>query len=254
MTEPRTFQTEALVLKRSKFGEADRILILYTPRGKIKAIAKGAAKPGSKFGGHVELMTHSQFLLARGMNFSIVTQVQTINSFIPLKENLKLMSSGLYLLELVDAFTEEDLQESGFFSFVIETLQRLSANKNVDTILRYFELHILDFAGYRPQLNRCVTCGKALEPETNVFSAAQGGVLCIECGFEEPVTRPLSLNALKVLRLWQNCDFNTAQKVNISTSLALELELILRDYIIYILERRIKSTDFMDKLRPMLHQ
>lgn len=254
MTEPRTYQTEALIIKRSKLGEADRILILYTPHGKIKAIAKGAARPGSKFGGHVELLTHSQFLLAKGRNFNIVTQVQTINSFMPLKENLRLMSSGLYLSELVDAFTEEDLQESGFFNFVIDTLLQLATQKYTEIILRYFELRILDFAGYKPQLNQCVSCGQTLQPVTNVFSAAQGGVLCVDCGFEEPITRPLSLNALKVLRLWQNCDFASAQKVKISDALALELELTLRDYIIYILERQIKSTDFIDKLKLAPHQ
>ncbi len=73
--------------------------------------------------------------------------------------------------------------------------------------------------------------------------------MCIECGFEEPVTIPLSLNALKVLRLWQNYDFASALKVNINPELSLELELLLRDYIRHVLERRIKSTDFLDRLK-----
>jgi len=249
MTEPRTYQTEAVVIKRTRLGETDRILILYSPMGKLKAIAKGASRPGSKFGGHVELLTHSQLLLARGRNFDIVTQAQTINSFIPLKENLKLMASGLYVTELVDAFTEEDIEDRGLFSLLIETLLQLSQTKSTDTVLRYFELHILDYSGYKPELNRCIVCGRQLEPSTNCFCAAQGGALCIECGFEEPVTSPLSLNALKVLRLWQNCDLASAQKVNINPELSLELELILRDYIRHILERRIKSTDFLDKLK-----
>jgi DNA repair protein RecO (recombination protein O) len=249
MSDSRTYQTQAVILKRTKLGEADRILILYTPHGKTKAIAKGAARPGSKFGGHVEMLTHSQFLLARGKNFNIVTQVQTIDSFMPLKENLKLMTAGLYLSELVNAFTEEDLEEGGLFELLLETLQQLTAARNVESVLRYFELHILEHAGYKPQLGNCVACGRTLQPETNCFSAAQGGVLCVNCSFEEPVTQPLSLNALKVLRLWQKCDFISAQKVQINDTLALELELTLREYIRYILERQIKSTDFIDKLK-----
>ena len=249
MAEPRTYQTEALVIKRTKLGEADRILVLYTPNGKIKAIAKGAVKPGSKFGGHVELLIHSQLLLAKGRNFDIVTQCQTISSFMALKEDLKRMTAGLYLSELLDAFTEEDMPDRGIFNMVIETLHQLSTARSINTILRYFELHILEHAGYKPQLQRCADCNTSLQPVTNCFCPAQGGVLCVECGFEEPVTRPLSLNALKVLRLWQTCDFATAQKVNINSELALELELILREYIRYIIERQIRSTDFLDKLR-----
>jgi len=249
MTAPRTYQTEAVIIKRTRLGETDRVLILYTPGGKVKAIAKGASRPGSKFGGHVELLTHSQLLLAKGQSFDIVSQAQTIHSFMPLKENLRLMTSGMYIAELIDAFTEEDIEDRGLFNLVVETLDQLSSAKSPDTVLRYFELHILDYSGYKPELGHCVACNKLLEPSTNCFSAAQGGTMCIECGFEEPVTSPLSLNALKVMRLWQTCDFASALKVNINPELGLELELILRDYIRHILERRIKSTDFLDKLK-----
>lgn len=249
MTAPRTYQTEAIIIKRTRLGETDRVLILYTPLGKTRAIAKGASRPGSKFGGHVELLTHSQLLLAKGHAFDVVTQAQTIHSFLPLKENLKLMSSGMYIAELVDAFTEEDIEDRGLFNLVIETLEQLSSAKFPDTVLRYFELHILEYSGYRPELGRCTVCNKPLEPSTNCFCSAQGGALCIECGFEEPVTIPLSLNALKVLRLWQNYDFASALKVNINPELSLELELLLRDYIRHVLERRIKSTDFLDRLK-----
>src|SRR4030042_408364 len=144
MSDSRTYQTQAVILKRTKLGEADRILILYTPHGKTKAIAKGAARPGSKFGGHVGPLTHTPFLLARCKNYDIVTQVQTIDSFMPLKENLKLMTAGLYLSELVNAFTEEDLEEGGLFELLLETLQQLTAARTDESALRSFELHILE--------------------------------------------------------------------------------------------------------------
>jgi DNA repair protein RecO (recombination protein O) len=249
MTAPRTYQTEAIIIKRTRLGETDRVLVLYTPGGKTKAIAKGASRPGSKFGGHVELLTHSQLLLARGHAFDVVTQAQTIHSFLPLKENLKLMTGGMYIAELVDAFTEEDIEDRGLFRLMVEAFDQLSTAKFPDTVLRYFELQILDYSGYKPELGHCIACNKPLEPAANCFCAAQGGALCIECGFEEPVASPLSLNALKVMRLWQNCDFASALKVNINQELSTELELTLRDYIRYVLERRIKSADFMDKLK-----
>jgi DNA repair protein RecO (recombination protein O) len=249
MTAPRTYQTEAIIIKRTRLGETDRVLILYTPHGKIKAIAKGASRPGSKFGGHVELLTHSQLLLSRGHAFDVVTQAQTLHSYLPLKENLKLMTAGLYVAEMVDSFTEEDIEDKSLFNLAVETLEQLSTARSPETVLRYFELHILELSGYKPELGHCTACNKPLEPSTNCFCTAQGGAVCIECGFEEAVASPLSLNALKVLRLWQSCDFNSACKVNINPELAVELELTLRDYIRYVLEKRIKSTDFLDKLK-----
>jgi DNA repair protein RecO (recombination protein O) len=250
MTAPRSYQVEALIVKRIKLGEADRILTLYTPsHGKLRAIAKGNRRPGSKLGGHVELLTHSQLLLARGHNLDIISQAQTINSFMPLKEQLKLTTLGFYILELIDDFTSEEVNDPELFNFIIETLRRLCEGKNIESVMRYFELQMLDRAGYRPQLQKCVSCDAPLQPAVNYFSPAQGGVLCVDCGFEEPVCRTLSLNALKVLRLWQNTDYTNALRVNIHAELALEMEMLLRDYLRYILERQIKSTEFLDKLR-----
>ena len=243
MKLPRVYQTEAIIIKRIKLGEADRILTFFTPDyGKLKAVAKGTRRTRSKMGGHVELLTHSSLLLARGRNLDIVTQAQTINSFMPLKENLKHMSCGLYLSELVDSFTEEHIENRDIFLLFLDTLHQLSEAKNNDIALRYFELHLLDYSGYRPQLQKCTNCNSPIKPIANYFSSSQGGVLCTECGYHEPLSRPLSLNALKVLRLWQKCDFTTASRVNVNPELALELEQTLRDYIKYLLEKQVKST------------
>ena len=250
MTQPRVYQTEAIIIKRTKLGEADRILTLYTPdQGKLKAVAKGTLRTRSKLGGHVELLTHSLLLLARGRNLDIITQAQTINSFLPLKDDLSRMSCGLYIAELVDSFTAEDIENSHLFTLLLDTLNQLSQCKSNDIILRYFELHILDLIGYRPQLQRCANCDSPLQPVTNYFSASEGGVLCNDCSYEEPVTRPLSLNGLKVLRLWQNCSYATASKVIVNPKLSLELEQVLREYIKYLLERQVKSTAWLDKLK-----
>lgn len=250
MTAPRVYQTEAIVLKRTRFGEADRMLTLYTPQlGKIKAIAKGARRPGSKLGGHIEPLTHSLIMLARGRNFDIVTQTQTINSFLPLKNDLWRTAWGLYACELVDSFTEERLQNRPVFVLLLNLFNWLSEANDGELTLRYFELHLLNYLGYRPQLRQCVACNSPLQPVPNFFSPHQGGVLCPDCGLQEPVARPLSIDALKVLRLWQDCDYATARRVKINPQITSELEQIMREYIRYLLEREVKSTAWLDKLK-----
>jgi len=254
MTAPRVYQTEAIIIKRIKLGEADRILTLYTPElGKLKAVAKGTRRPQSKLGGHVELLTHSRLMLARGRNLDIITQAQTINNFLPIKDNLERISRGLYIAELVDSFTGEHSEDRRLFDLVLEVLQQLSQFNDFELVLRYFELHLLDHLGYRPQLQQCTECNLSLKPEANFFSPNHGGVLCHNCGFHEPAAHPISLNALKVLRLWQNCDYATARRVKISPELATELEQIMREYIKYLLDKQLKSTAWLDKLKREIH-
>ena len=108
MPEPRNYQTEAVIIKKIKLGEADRILTLYTPdHGKIEAVAKGVRRPKSKMAGHLELLTHSQIRLARGRNLDTIIGSQTIESFMPLKNDIWLTSAGLYAVELINQFTVE---------------------------------------------------------------------------------------------------------------------------------------------------
>lgn len=250
MPPPRVYKTAGIVLRQRKLGEADKILTLFTPNlGKLDAVAKGVRRPKSKLAGHVEPLTHSSFLLAQGRTLDVVTQAQGIDVFLPLREDLESMGRALYAVELVDRFTAERQESYPIFRLLLETLGRLAGRKDLDTVLRYFEMRLLNHTGFRPQLERCVSCGGALEPETNYWSASGGGVLCPACVAGEPLVRPLSVNALKVLRLLQGASFAEVAKVAIPASLAAELERHLRDYLRYVLERDIRSADFIDSLR-----
>ncbi len=87
--KPHLYRTEAVVLDRKDFGEADRLLTLYTPgTGKLRAIAKGARRTTSRLSGHIELFTHTELLLAAGRNLDIITQSQLIHSHERLREDL----------------------------------------------------------------------------------------------------------------------------------------------------------------------
>ena len=250
MSKPRNYQTEAIVIKKIKLGEADRILTLYTPHlGKIRAVARGVRRPRSKLAGHLELLTHSLVSLARGRNLDTITGSQTINSFLPLKSDLQLTSYGLYATELVDQFTAEHIENYPLFQLLLKTLHCLCLGDNNELTLRYFELHLLNEVGYRPQLQQCVSCHQILEPTTNSFCSSAGGVLCPVCSQSQPVTHPVSVNALKVLRFLQSSDYNTAAKLKMNPELSHQLEMVMRDYLKYLLEREIKSAVWLDNLR-----
>ncbi|MFC1957826.1 DNA repair protein RecO [Chloroflexota bacterium] len=255
MTRPRNYQTEAIIIKKTRLGEADSILTLYTPHlGKIQGFAKSLRKPKSKLAGHLELLTYSLVSLARGRNLDTITGSQNIDSFLPLKSDLQLTSYALYATELVNQFTAEHIENHPLFQLLLETMEKLCQDGNTELVLRYFELHLLHEVGYRPQLQQCVACHQQLEPVTNSFSSSAGGILCPDCSRSQPMTYPLSVNALKVLRLIQGSDYSTVSRLKMNPQLSRELEAVIRDYIKYLLERDVKSAAWLDTLKQQAQQ
>ncbi len=255
MNKPRTYQTEAIIIKKTKLGEADRILTLYTPHlGKIQAVAKGVRRPRSKMAGHLELLTYSLVSLARGRNLDTVTGSQTINSFLPLKSDLWLTSCGLYIIELVNQFSPDQVENYPLFQLLLETMGQLCQANNKELTLRYFELQLLNEVGYRPQLQQCVSCNLPLEPAINYFCPSAGGMLCTKCSPSQPLIYALSVNAQKVLRLLQNSDYNTVSRLKIDAKLSQQLERVINGYLKYLLEREVKSAAWLDTLREQARE
>jgi len=250
MPSPRNYQTEAIIIKKTKLGEADSILTLYTPHlGKIQGFAKSLRKPKSKMAGHLELLTHSMVTLARGRNIDTITGAQTITSFLPLKTDLDLTSYALYVIELVNQFTPDHLENYPLFQLLLETLGRLCEPGDKALALRHFEMHLLEKSGYRPQLHHCLACRTDLQPTTNSFCANLGGMLCPDCSRTQPMTSILSVNAQKVLRLLQGDDYGMVSRLKIDADLSGELEGVMRSYLKYLLEREVKSATWLDSLK-----
>jgi DNA repair protein RecO (recombination protein O) len=250
MKRGRLYQTEALVLRRSDMGEADRLLTVLTPeRGKLRLLAKGVRKIASRKAGHVELFTHAQFLVAQGHTWDIVTQAETIHTFRPLREDVVRASAAYYCAELLDHFTGEEVGSRPLFDLALVTLARLAEARDPALALRFFELHLLGLSGYRPELYQCVGCRQPLQPLTNYWSPADGGVLCPRCGEGRGDTEPLVLNALKVLRFLQTREWDMCQRLNLSPRLFADLEALLSRYIACVLERNLKSVAFLHRLR-----
>jgi len=255
MPRPRNYQTEAIIIKKTRLGEADSILTLYTPHlGKIQGFARSLRKPRSKLAGHLELLTHSLVSLARGRNLDTITGSQTINTFLPLKSNLQLTSYALYVAELVNHLTADHIENHPLFQLLLGTMEQLCQVGDRELVLRHFELHLLNEVGYRPQLQQCVSCHSPLEPTTNSFCSSAGGVLCPDCQHGQLPACSLSVNALKVLRFLQDGDYEIASRLRLTPELSRELDGIMRDYLGYLLEREIKSATWLDALRRQTNQ
>jgi DNA repair protein RecO (recombination protein O) len=250
MPRPRVYKTHAIVLRQRKLGEADKIVTLYCAyKGKVDAVAKGVRRTKSRLAGHLEPLTLGSYLIAEGRDLDIVTQAETVEAFAALRQDLQRLSRGLYCAELVDRLTPERSEGNPVFRLLQEVLGQLDSEEAYETAVRRFEMRLLDELGYKPALDTCAVCAKSLEPLTNFWSAAAGGVVCPNCAGDTLGLTPLSLNGLKVLRLLQRASFAEAARVRLSPALASEIEACLADQIRFVLEREVRSARFVETLR-----
>jgi DNA repair protein RecO (recombination protein O) len=249
----RLYRTDAIILRRSDFAEADRLLTVFTPAyGKLQLLAKGVRKTASRKAGHVELFMLTNLLVARGRTWDIVSQAEIVEAYRGLREDLGKTSQAYYLAELTDRFTEEHDSNTPLFELLALTLARLSHIDDPFMALRYFELHLLGLTGYQPQLFFCVACQEALEPvENNYFHFASGGILCPLHGPNRPESEVLPLAVFKVLRYLQRETWEQVQGLQLKTATGRQVESLLQGYITFVLERKLKSVDFIRKLRQL---
>ena len=247
--ESRSYRVQALVIRHREYGEADRILTLYTlEKGKVQAIAKGVRKLKSRKAGHLEPFTQVALQLAKGRNLELVTQAETIRNFANIKENLKLTAQAAYVLELLDRFTYEEGENRFLYNLVLETLSRLDGGISPGLVLHYYEVHLMDILGFKPQLQECVVSGAEILPEDQYFSAKLGGVVCPRSLSGDPSAWPISMNALKYLRFFQRSPWPQVKNRNIPENIDLELSKLIEKYLTYLLEYELKTPGFLDSV------
>lgn len=250
MPRPRTYRVEAVVLRRIDFGEADRVLVILTrERGKLPVVAKGIRRITSRMAGHLELFTHVEIQLAKGANLDVVTQADTRNAFRRLREDLDRAATAYLVVELVDALTEEGIEQPELFELVLTTFRALETTDDTRLVAAHYQLRMLDVAGFRPVLMRCVVCGADLQPGRNYFSPFLGGALCPRCGPSEPSARPIDTDVLKVLRNLQRAGAPGSAHFRVPDAVLREVERVLRDLEERHTERRLRSPDLIARLR-----
>ena len=250
-TKFRSFRVEAVVLRHADYGEADRLLTLYTRQlGKTRALAKGARKIASRKAGHIEPFTHVRLQLAKGRDMLLITQADTVDAYQPLRENLILTSQAAYILELLDRFTYEDeLENSAIFRLLTDTLARLASKADPWLVTRYYEMRLLDNLGFRPQLQECANCGREIKAEDQFFSFSAGGAICPRCGQGLRNVHPISIEALKYLRHFQRSSYTDATRARPDLDVQKETEVLMQGYFTYLLERELNTPGFLKRIR-----
>ncbi len=185
---PRTYKTEAVVLRSMRLGEADRVLHLYTlDRGRVSAVAKGVRKTTSRFGARLEPLSHVELLLHQGQSdLQTITGVDLRASHQAAREDYYRLSVGLIGAEaMLRLFSEQEANERAFtaltrFLDVLDTQPHVTERPALDPLALSFQLKLLWLSGYLPHLISCAECGA--EDATLVgYSPRAGGAVCGAC-------------------------------------------------------------------------
>jgi DNA repair protein RecO (recombination protein O) len=194
------FRDTGVVLRTYRLGEADRIIVFLTEgHGKVRAVAKGVRKTSSKFGARLEPLTHVDLLLWQGRSdLDIVNQVEVLDTFRAIREDLSRVAKGLALVEVSDQMAQERHPDPRLYTMLVGALRALADPASDPTLLApSFFLKALVLEGAAPVLDVCASCG---EPDGVVdlvaFDLVEGGTLCRA----HRSGRPMSAAALELLR------------------------------------------------------
>ena len=188
---PRTYKTEAVVLRSMRLGEADRVLHVYTlDRGRVGAVAKGVRKTKSRFGARLEPLSHVELMLHQGQSdLQTVTGVELIRSHRSAREDYYRLSVGLIGAEaMLRLFSEQEANDRAFtaltrFLDVLDELPATAERPALDPLALAFQLKLLWLSGYLPHLTSCAECG-ADDAALVGYSPRAGGAVCRACANE----------------------------------------------------------------------
>lgn len=231
---PGLYKDEGVVLRSIKLGEADRIVTLFTRwNGKVRAVAKGVRKTKSRFGARLEPFSRVHLMMYRGRDLDTITSVDIITSFDALRADYKRLAYGAALTELVEKVTPDRERAVPVYSLLLGGLHALAATPS-DSILPAFYVKLLSLSGYHPQLTRCASCGAG---DTEAFSSAMGGAVCVDCAGDDRSARALGSDRIELIDRLLGAEFGEpADRVALE-----EITAALVRYAEYHLERPLRS-------------
>jgi DNA repair protein RecO (recombination protein O) len=196
-----TCSSDAVVLHHLDYGEADRIVTLFSLEGGlIKGVARGARKSRKRFGAALEPFSsvHVRWQPQRGGDLVSIQEADLIDLRNGLRHNLLALALAAYGCELVENLLGETGPGPGVYHLLTAFLNHVTRHGGSDEARLLFELRLLSLAGYEPHLLHCSKCGEPLRGETVAFAASVGGGVCLDCPCGGDVQRlsPLSLGSL----------------------------------------------------------
>lgn len=235
-----TKTVRAIVLSRKNFGEADRLLSFFSKEeGKIKVVARGSRKIKSKMASHIEPFSIGNYFLAEGKTFQILAGAEAVKNSENLIKNLELYQDASYICEILDMTLPEQMPNIKLFNLASQALTFLSNSDESKRgiILRYFEYQLLANSGLAASFEACHKCSNKLELQ-DFYAGGIEGIYCKNC---IPDKKTMSLEIVKILRLFEKKDLSDILKIKGIEQYSSELQGMIKPSLYDILPRAPKS-------------
>ncbi len=206
------YRTTGLVLGRSNFGEADRIITFLTPdHGKLKLVARGVRKIKSRLGGHLEPFGFVELMCAPGRGqLDVITSAQLQSYYPQLTEDYGRLARAHMVAQLLSGLATEGQPQPEVYRLAHEVYAALATTDQLSLLELYVKLRLLDIIGYRPELASCSICGQSDAATTYRLNPERGGLTCISCGLGGT---NIDNGAIKLWRLLLDRSFTTVSAV-----------------------------------------
>jgi len=240
---------EGLVLRSFNIGEWDRLLVIFVAgHGKVRAVAKGARKVQSRFASVTQPFSHLRFTLYQGRSLHTLSQVEMIEGFRPLRENLDKIAYGLYMMELVDLSLVDGQGHDDILSLLLACLHIMCHSERHELLLAFFELRLLSRLGFAVSVEHCIECGSDA-PHKLLLTAP--GFLCLSCSNRalSGGMVAVSQDAHRLLRVLSEGSWRGIEALPEPESAEREVAILLDRIMTHKLERTPESRAFLTELR-----
>jgi DNA repair protein RecO (recombination protein O) len=203
-------------------------------------------RPTSRLASALDLFSRVDVQLAHGRNLDVVAQVMRVPGHRLPAEPERTAHASL-VAELADRVTEDRHPMEGAYELTAAALDELAREPQPRRATAWFVMTALNFLGFAPQLDACASCGRALPEAPAAFSPSAGGFLCLDCTL--PGMSPVSVQALKVLRLMGSGDIGLYRRLKLADELLGEVEWVLEAQLEHHLDRQLRSLRFLRQMR-----
>lgn len=248
-----TFKARGIVLKENIINDKDKVLIvLLKDYGKFSVWAKNSRNSKSKLISGTSIFSYSDFIIFdNGKNLSL-NQVDLIENFYSITEDLAPLAYGTYFLELIDKSVQEATPVNDIMLLLLKSLLILSKSKTIPSrlIAKIFEIKFLQLNGYMPIVNKCSYCSKNIEKENNLFFGIMG-TICENCKDKETKIIKINSSVIYTLNYILSADIDSLYKFNISDELLNVISRISRKLLDEHLYIKLKSKEFIDEIEVL---
>ncbi len=240
--------TEAVVLRTVPLRETSVIAFFYTrSHGKVNGVLKGIRKDPRKFRTSLDKLSVNDivFYQYRNSDIHLISHCDMKEHFPLIRLDIKRMTAGDYACELLNKIMPVEQKNDAVYTLFLDYCRSLGGAKDPGRLVHMFQIKLLALSGFRPHIDSCVQCGCAVTGKAR-FSTRQGGLVCPRCERKEPGLIPVSPGALPSLIYIEKHPRPQCLKLTLAPSVRKELKHILNNFLIYHLEKNIKSAKYLE--------